>query len=58
MDMERGILLTSRGLGVCRGKSSSLFGVRQAVRSLSEGEGAGVLLEAGVSEGAQAEMAQ
>jgi len=46
--------LASYGLGVSRGKASSMFGLWQAVRSPSTGEGAGVLLEPGVSEGAQA----
>jgi len=55
--MERGILMTTYGLGVSRGKTS-LFGLRQAVRCVSESERAGVLLRSGLSKGAQAQMAQ
>ena len=56
MDMKGGILMTTYGVGVSRGKTL-LFGLRQAVRSLSDGEGTGVLFRSGVPEGAEAEMA-
>jgi hypothetical protein len=50
--------MASYGLGVSRVKTSSLFGVRRAVRAVSEGEGTGVLLCSCVSERAEAQMAQ
>jgi hypothetical protein len=46
MDAKRVILKTNDGLGVSRGDTSSVFGLWEAVSSLSAGEGAEVLLEA------------
>jgi len=50
--------MTSDDLGVFRGKTSTVFGLRQAFRSLSSSEEAEVLLCSGVPERAEAEMAQ
>lgn len=58
MDGGRGILMTNDGLGVSRGYTTSMFGLWEAVSSVSAGEGAEVLLETRVSERAQTKMAQ
>jgi hypothetical protein len=46
------------GVGVCLGEAASLFGLWGSVRSKSEGEGSEVLLEACMSKGTKAEMAE
>ncbi len=49
--------MVSLGLGVSLGKTSSVFGLQQAVHTMSAGEGAGVLLRAEMSSRAKAQMA-
>lgn len=45
-------------MGVCLDEAALLFGLRWAVRPEPEGEKSGVLLEACLPEGAEAEVAQ